>query len=128
MKCGFTMRQQVVAAIHAKVLRLNSAAVGHANIGRIINLARCVDTCTQASQHHQDMQRVVRWLLGYLNMGVHVEVHSGKHAVCRWLAGWLGGGGATSRHSGRKAGTVVVRPAYAAVASMPHIHFTAGTK
>ena len=43
MKCGFTMRQQVVAAIHAKVLRLNSAAVGHANIGRIINLARCVE-------------------------------------------------------------------------------------
>lgn len=41
MKAGFTMRQQVVAAIHAKVLRLNSAAVGHANIGRIINLARC---------------------------------------------------------------------------------------
>lgn len=40
MKAGFTMRQQVVAAIHAKVLRLNSAAVGHANIGRIINLAR----------------------------------------------------------------------------------------
>lgn len=39
MKAGFTMRQQVVAAIHAKVLRLNSAAVGHANIGRIINLA-----------------------------------------------------------------------------------------
>lgn len=42
MKGGFTMRQQVVAAIHAKVLRLNSAAVGHANMGRIINLARCV--------------------------------------------------------------------------------------
>jgi hypothetical protein len=41
MKMGFTMRQQLVAAIHSKVLRLNSAAVGHANIGRIINLARC---------------------------------------------------------------------------------------
>lgn len=45
MKMGFTMRQQLVAAIHAKVLRLNSAAVGHANIGRIINLARCVCGC-----------------------------------------------------------------------------------
>jgi len=40
MKAGFTIRQQVIAAIHSKVLRLNSAAIGHANIGRIINLAR----------------------------------------------------------------------------------------
>jgi predicted nicotinamide N-methyase len=39
MRMGFTMRQQVVAAIHAKVLRLNSAAVAHANSGTIINLA-----------------------------------------------------------------------------------------
>lgn len=39
MRMGFTMRQQVVAAIHAKVLRLNSAAVSHANSGTIINLA-----------------------------------------------------------------------------------------
>eukprot|EP00878_Enallax_costatus_P014214 GHUV01014868.1.p1 GENE.GHUV01014868.1~~GHUV01014868.1.p1 ORF type:complete len:677 (+),score=122.01 GHUV01014868.1:181-2211(+) len=39
MLMGFTMRQQVVAAIHAKVLRLNSAAVAHANSGTIINLA-----------------------------------------------------------------------------------------
>lgn len=39
MRMGFTMRQQVVAAIHAKVLRLNSAAVAHANSGRIINIA-----------------------------------------------------------------------------------------
>lgn len=39
MRMGFTMRQQVVAAIHAKVLRLNSAAVAHANSGTIVNLA-----------------------------------------------------------------------------------------
>ncbi|KAF6260228.1 P-loop containing nucleoside triphosphate hydrolase protein [Scenedesmus sp. NREL 46B-D3] len=39
MRMGFSMRQQVVAAIHAKVLRLNSAAVAHANSGTIINLA-----------------------------------------------------------------------------------------
>jgi hypothetical protein len=39
MRMGFTMRQQVVSAIHSKVLRLNSAAVAHANSGRIINMA-----------------------------------------------------------------------------------------
>lgn len=32
------MRQQVVAAIHAKVLHLNTAAIAHANSGAIINL------------------------------------------------------------------------------------------
>lgn len=51
MKAGFTMRQQVVAAIHAKVLRLNSAAVGHANIGRIINLARCAAAAVTGQAH-----------------------------------------------------------------------------
>jgi ATP-binding cassette subfamily C (CFTR/MRP) protein 4 len=39
MRMGFTMRQQVVAAIHQKVLRLNSASVVHANTGHIVNLA-----------------------------------------------------------------------------------------
>jgi hypothetical protein len=33
------MRQQTVAALQAKVLRLSSAAVAHANAGYIINLA-----------------------------------------------------------------------------------------
>lgn len=33
MRLGFLMRQQVVAAIHAKVLRLNSASVAHASTG-----------------------------------------------------------------------------------------------
>jgi ATP-binding cassette subfamily C (CFTR/MRP) protein 4 len=39
MRMGFTMRQQIVAAIHQKVLRLNSASVVHANTGHIVNLA-----------------------------------------------------------------------------------------
>jgi hypothetical protein len=38
MRMGFTMRQQLVAAIHSKVLRLNSAAVVHANSGLVVNL------------------------------------------------------------------------------------------
>ncbi len=38
MRMGFTMRQQLVAAIHSKVLRLNSAAVVHANSGLVFNL------------------------------------------------------------------------------------------
>ena len=38
MRIGFRMRQQAIAAVHAKVLRLNSAAVVSANSGRIVNL------------------------------------------------------------------------------------------
>ncbi|KIZ02657.1 hypothetical protein MNEG_5307 [Monoraphidium neglectum] len=33
MRLGYIMRQQVVSAIHAKVLRLNSASVAHASTG-----------------------------------------------------------------------------------------------
>jgi ATP-binding cassette subfamily C (CFTR/MRP) protein 4 len=33
------MRQQVIAAIHAKVLRLNSASIVHASTGHIVNMA-----------------------------------------------------------------------------------------
>jgi hypothetical protein len=33
MRLGYVMRQQVVAAIHAKVLRLNSASVAYASTG-----------------------------------------------------------------------------------------------
>lgn len=39
MRLGFVMRQQVVAAIHSKVLRLNSASVAHASTGHVVNLA-----------------------------------------------------------------------------------------
>jgi hypothetical protein len=38
MHCGFTMRQQCVAAINAKALRLNAAAVSHISNGHIVNL------------------------------------------------------------------------------------------
>lgn len=39
MRVAFCMRQQIVAAIHAKVLRLNSASVATASTGHVINLA-----------------------------------------------------------------------------------------
>lgn len=39
MRLGYVMRQQVVAAVHAKVLRLNSAAVARASTGHVVNLA-----------------------------------------------------------------------------------------
>ncbi|GAX75678.1 hypothetical protein CEUSTIGMA_g3121.t1 [Chlamydomonas eustigma] len=35
---GFRMRQQCVAAVHGKVLRLNSAAVSHVSSGHVVNL------------------------------------------------------------------------------------------
>lgn len=38
MRIGFNMRQQAIAAIHAKVLRLNSASIVHANSGQVVNL------------------------------------------------------------------------------------------
>ncbi|GLC33196.1 hypothetical protein PLESTB_000360400 [Pleodorina starrii] len=38
MRTGFSMRQQAVSAIHAKVLRLNSAAVGALSSGHVVNL------------------------------------------------------------------------------------------
>ncbi|KAG2488022.1 hypothetical protein HYH03_013329 [Edaphochlamys debaryana] len=38
MRNGFLMRQQVVAAVHAKVLRLNSAAVSVLSTGHVVNL------------------------------------------------------------------------------------------
>lgn len=39
MRLGYVMRQQVVAAIHLKVLRLNSAGVARASTGHVVNLA-----------------------------------------------------------------------------------------
>ncbi|GBF93736.1 hypothetical protein Rsub_06068 [Raphidocelis subcapitata] len=39
MRLGYVMRQQVVSAIHAKVLRLNSASVAYASTGHVVNLA-----------------------------------------------------------------------------------------
>lgn len=39
MHTGFLMRQQVVAAIHGKVLRLNSASIAHVSSGHVVNLA-----------------------------------------------------------------------------------------
>jgi hypothetical protein len=38
MRMGFNMRQQLVSAVHSKLLRLNSAAVAHANSGLVVNL------------------------------------------------------------------------------------------
>ncbi|GFR41484.1 hypothetical protein Agub_g2175, partial [Astrephomene gubernaculifera] len=38
MRSGFRMRQQAIAAIHSKVLRLNSAAVGALSTGHVVNL------------------------------------------------------------------------------------------
>ncbi|KAG2425890.1 hypothetical protein HYH02_014893 [Chlamydomonas schloesseri] len=38
MRAGFTMRQQCVAAVHAKVLRLNSASVSAVSSGHVVNL------------------------------------------------------------------------------------------
>ncbi len=38
MRMGFIMRQQTVAAIHAKALRLNAAAVSHISQGHVVNL------------------------------------------------------------------------------------------
>lgn len=38
MHTGFSMRQQCVAAIHNKVLRLNSAAIAHVSSGHVVNL------------------------------------------------------------------------------------------
>ncbi|GIL76011.1 hypothetical protein Vretifemale_5752, partial [Volvox reticuliferus] len=37
-RCGFKMRQQAISAIHAKVLRLNSAAVNVLSTGHVVNL------------------------------------------------------------------------------------------
>jgi ATP-binding cassette subfamily C (CFTR/MRP) protein 4 len=39
MRIGYTMRQAVVAALQAKVLRLNSAAVQAVSAGQVVNLA-----------------------------------------------------------------------------------------
>ncbi|PNH08970.1 hypothetical protein TSOC_004424 [Tetrabaena socialis] len=38
MRAGFTMRQQAIAAIHSKVLRLNSASVSALSTGHVVNL------------------------------------------------------------------------------------------
>lgn len=38
MHMGFLMRQQCIAAIHSKVLRLNSAAIAHVSSGHVVNL------------------------------------------------------------------------------------------
>ena len=38
MRMGFLMRQQAVAAVHGKVLRLNSAAIAHVSSGHVVNL------------------------------------------------------------------------------------------
>ena len=38
MHTGFLMRQQVVAAVHGKVLRLNSASIAHVSSGHVVNL------------------------------------------------------------------------------------------
>jgi hypothetical protein len=39
MNAGYVMRQQCIAAINSKVLRLNAAAVSHISNGHIVNLA-----------------------------------------------------------------------------------------
>ena len=38
MRCGFQMRQQAIAAIYAKVLRLNSASIAAVSTGHVVNL------------------------------------------------------------------------------------------
>lgn len=38
MHSGFTMRQQAVAAVHSKLLRLNSAAISAISSGHVVNL------------------------------------------------------------------------------------------
>ncbi|KXZ56223.1 hypothetical protein GPECTOR_1g194 [Gonium pectorale] len=38
MRAAFLMRQQVIAAVHAKVLRLNSASVSALSTGHVVNL------------------------------------------------------------------------------------------
>ena len=41
MHMGFTMRQECIAAVQAKVLRLNSAAISSVTTGKV----RCMQEC-----------------------------------------------------------------------------------
>ena len=42
MHTGFMMRQQAIAAIHAKVLRLNSASIAAVSVGQVSHLPAVV--------------------------------------------------------------------------------------
>ena len=51
MHMGFVMRQECVAAVQAKVLRLNSAAVASVTTGKVRNVSMLSDTMHQDTWH-----------------------------------------------------------------------------